>query len=131
AIAQRAASWQRATVLGLAAVVIAALATLVNWNLRPTPASPARSVVARFTVALRLNEGLDMSYGGLAFSPDGAYIAYTSRSSGGTRQLFLRPLDRSEAVAIPGSEGATGPFFSADGQWIAFTADGKLKKAPL
>ena len=42
------------------------------------------------------------------------------------RQLFLRRLDDFEARVVRGSEGAASPFFSADGQRIAFFAGGKL-----
>jgi serine/threonine-protein kinase len=31
-------------------------------------------------------------------------------------------------MALPGTEGVDSPFFSPDGKWIAFFADGKLKK---
>ena len=43
----------------------------------------------------------------------------------------MRPLDQREATPIPGTEGAFSPFFSPDGQWVGFSADGKLKKVPL
>jgi len=33
-----------------------------------------------------------------------------------------------QASLLSGTEGARDPFFSPDGQWIAFFADGKLKK---
>ena len=46
---------------------------------------------------------------------------------GGTQQLFLRPLDGLEV----GTEGAVGPFFSRDGQWVGFFADGELKKVSV
>ncbi|KPK77292.1 MAG: hypothetical protein AMJ89_02625, partial [candidate division Zixibacteria bacterium SM23_73] len=36
-----------------------------------------------------------------------------------------------EAKAIPGTEGAIEPFFSPDGNWLGFFADGKLKKLSL
>jgi serine/threonine-protein kinase len=38
-------------------------------------------------------------------------------------------LDQSPAIVLPGTEGAEDPFFSPDGQWIGFFADGRLKKA--
>jgi serine/threonine-protein kinase len=43
----------------------------------------------------------------------------------------VRPLDRLEATPISGTEGATSPFFSPDGAWIGFWANGELRKVPL
>ena len=40
-------------------------------------------------------------------------------------------MDSLEAEPIGGTEGAIGPFFSPDGQWIGFFADGKLKKVSI
>jgi Tol biopolymer transport system component len=64
----------------------------------------------------------------VAISRDGTKIAYLG-ARGHTTQLFLRPLDRLEPQPLPGSANATSPFFSPDGQWVGFFADGKLKKA--
>ena len=50
---------------------------------------------------------------------------------GQIRQLYLRRLDQLEAIPLAGTEDALGPFFSPDGQWIAFFAGGKLKKVPV
>jgi Tol biopolymer transport system component len=36
-----------------------------------------------------------------------------------------------DSKAISGTEGATSPFFSPDGQWIGFFALGKLKKVSV
>ena len=52
-------------------------------------------------------------------------------STGSPTQLFVRRLDRTEARPLVGTENAFGPFFSPDGQWIAFFADGKLKKVSV
>ena len=98
-----------------------------SWNPTPTPLA-----VARLSAPLRPDELLYMGGGGLAFSPDGLNLAYNSATSQtGTRQLHLRPMNGGEGTPIPGAEDATGPFFSPDGQWIAFSADGKIKKIPL
>jgi serine/threonine-protein kinase len=67
----------------------------------------------------------------LALSPDGTRLVYIGRRPEGQRGLYVRPLDRLEATAIPGTEGALNPFFSPDGEWVGFGADGKLKKVSL
>ncbi len=66
----------------------------------------------------------------LALSPDGARLVYVGISPGGTR-LYVRPMDRSSAEPIAGTEGALGPFFSPDGQWVGFWADKELKKVSV
>jgi serine/threonine-protein kinase len=67
----------------------------------------------------------------LALSPDGTNLVYVGRRPEGGRQLYLRPLDRFEATPIDGTEGGGGPFFSADGQWVGFWAERKLRKVAL
>jgi len=64
------------------------------------------------------------------FSPDGKGIVYSGRQEESkTTQLYIRKLDQVSAVAIPGSERASNPFFSPDGNWVGFTSlDGELKK---
>jgi WD40-like Beta Propeller Repeat len=64
---------------------------------------------------------------GVVISPDGTKLAYLA-SRGDTIQVFLRPMDRVESQALGGTAGATSPFFSPDGEWVGFFADGKLKK---
>ena len=49
---------------------------------------------------------------------------------GAIRRLYLREIGGTETKVLPGTEGASQPFFSPDGQWLAFFADGKLKKVP-
>jgi serine/threonine-protein kinase len=63
----------------------------------------------------------------LALSPDGTHLAYAA-IHGGTQQLYLRAMDSTEARPISGTEGASSPFFSPDGQWLGFFAGGKLRK---
>jgi Tol biopolymer transport system component len=63
----------------------------------------------------------------LDISADGTEIAYLA-SDGKTTSVFLRRMDRLEASPLAGTQGALSPFFSPDGQWVGFFADGKLKK---
>jgi serine/threonine-protein kinase len=82
---------------------------LVDSRGGPTPRSGANVVVA----------------------PDGSRIAYASRMADGRTRLFTRRFDQPSAVALEGTDNALGPFFSPDGRWLGFFADGKLKKVPI
>jgi serine/threonine-protein kinase len=83
---------------------------------------PARlSIVPEPTLSARA-EGV------LAMSPDGRHIVYVS---GRDEMLYVRDIDRFDARALPGTEGADSPAFSPDGQWIAFFANRKVKKVAL
>jgi serine/threonine-protein kinase len=65
----------------------------------------------------------------LALSPDGTRLAFVAQKrSDSTRRLYVRHLDRLQTVLMSGTDGASGPFFSPDGQWIAFFTPGKLNK---
>ncbi|HXG56281.1 MAG TPA: protein kinase [Vicinamibacterales bacterium] len=113
------------------AVTAAAIAgaALLGWTLRPDP-PPIRSA-AHFDIPLpdgaRL-AGLD--FPAIALSPGETHLAFVA-SRGGNSQLYVRPLQSPDAAPIPGTEDALCPFFSPDGQWIAFFASGKLKKVPV
>ena len=63
----------------------------------------------------------------MALSPDGQKLVYCI-NDGGRSFLVLRSLNGFELQPLEGTENATHPFFSPDGQWIGFCADGKLKK---
>ena len=121
--------WALAAVLLTTGAALGALLWGTLGSSRPTTAAsgpPARFVVpllgdTRFVVT---------DFPTLAISPDGAIVAYTA-TRGDRTQLFLRPLNGHEATPVPGSANAVSPFFSPDSQWIAFFADGKLKKMPV
>jgi serine/threonine-protein kinase len=66
----------------------------------------------------------------LALSPDGRVLVF-SATKDGSQQLFLRAMDRLEAVPIAGTENGRSPFFSPNGDWIGFWSNGSLRKIPL
>jgi serine/threonine-protein kinase len=102
----------------------AVVASLATWNLKPTPVPAVTRTVITLPPGQRL-AGLEQPC--IALSPDGTRLAYVA-VQGGTQQLYLRAMDSLEARPLPGTEGATGPFFSPDGQWLGFFAGQKLKK---
>ena len=120
----------KARLWGIAPAVAALVAGVAVWLLKPAPPAPPRAV-ARLAVVLPAEVALRF-FGrpSVAFSPTGRHIVFAA-SRAGASQLYLRGIDRAEAQPIAGAEGAVMPFFSPDGQWIAFSADGKLKKVPI
>jgi serine/threonine-protein kinase len=70
---------------------------------------------------LSFGDDLLQQASGVAISPDGTRIAFGG-SQGGQRGIFLRSFDELEQTLIPGSKDASAPFFSPDGQWLAFFA---------
>ena len=109
-----------------AAVFLVALAALsfIHFREAPPPTRPARFFVfpperTSFYALPQLP----------IVSPDGTRLAFQAGdASGANRQLWVRPLDSLSAQPLPGTEGASQPFWSWDGRYIAFYADGKLKK---
>ena len=63
-----------------------------------------------------------------AISPDGARIAYVSGRPGAVK-LYLRALADENARVV--ADSGAGPFFSADGQWLGFFAQGKMMKVSV
>ena len=66
----------------------------------------------------------------LAVSRNGTRLAYVTEREGRV-QLHVRELSDLEATAIPGTSGARHPFFSPDGRWVGFFADGALQKVAV
>jgi serine/threonine-protein kinase len=68
-------------------------------------------------------------------SPDGTHIVFTGRAPGpeGRLQLFIRRLDQQNATPLSGTVNIAGqvPFFSPDGQWVAFFSPSGLGKVAV
>src|SRR5262249_12123055 len=62
-----------------------------------------------------------------ALSPDGRHLVFVASGSG-PQQLWLRSLDKTEAQPLAGTDGAAGPFWSADSRWVGYLATGKLNR---
>ena len=100
----------------VAAAAVAVAAGVAGWHLRPTPVGATRD---HFAVTLPPDLSLPPSSRFAALSPDGQYLVYVGERDG-ARQLYHRPLDQLDAVPIPDTDGASGPFFSPDGEWVGF-----------
>jgi Tol biopolymer transport system component len=89
---------------------------------------PGPRPLKRFAIDMRATP-LNTSLAPFALSPDGTKLAYTSGSYEGS-QLYVREFDQRDPRLLPGTTSAFNPFFSADGQWIGFSASTGLKKVP-
>ena len=128
----RTASARRLALTGAAGLALGVGATL--WAIRPRPAQPPAAPM-RFRVELGAAVTLVKSLDGgraVVLSPDGATFTFVGRKAPrALQQLYLRRLEGLQASPLPGTEGAQSPFFSPDGQWIAFFAQGNLKKVAV
>ncbi|HEY4229035.1 MAG TPA: protein kinase [Thermoanaerobaculia bacterium] len=114
-------------------VALAALALVAGFgwwralNFRPAAAPSA----VRFAVSLPPTDQIpfdDMPV--LDLSRDGKSLVFLADHDG-KRQLYLRTRNRIDPMPIAGTEGASSPFFSPDGHWVGFFAEGKLKKVAV
>ena len=112
--------------VGLLAALVA-ISLWSPWRARQLP----QPFLTRFVIHLPIAEGMALEDGSaVALSPDETQLIYASALGGSTR-LYLRSIHEFEGKPISGTEGAKAPFFSPDGKWAGFYADGKLKKVSL
>ena len=110
-----------AVALAALAVVAAGVAAWA-WLRPPVPEAPVRYRLALFSAG-----AADHPWRDVALSPDGRAIAFT-QSRDGKRMVWVKVPERGDAEPLPGTEGAQAPTFSPDGEWVAFVADGRLRK---
>jgi hypothetical protein len=65
-----------------------------------------------------------------AIAPDGRRIVFVA-TAGGVSSLWLRQLDETAARPLPGTTNASVPFWSPDGNSIAFFADNQIRAVHL
>src|SRR5688572_23576699 len=120
----------RRTVLALGALV--AVLLLVIGYLAWTAARPAAAPpVTRFQVNTPPGANLPrLAWTMTALSPDGRSLAVNAGRDPDTH-IYLRPLQDVEMKLVAGTKHGYNPFFSADGKWIAFTAEQKLRRVPV
>jgi serine/threonine protein kinase/Tol biopolymer transport system component len=116
-------AWSLAAVASLAAIAAGVVAYRVQ--------TPADTPVYRTTIL----PPDDVAFSGatptpdrFALSPDGRRLVFVGRGEDRRAQLWVRSLDQMIAQPLPGTDGASSPFWSPDSRSIGFYAQGKLKR---
>jgi Tol biopolymer transport system component len=121
------AGWQRALPWALAGLFgVIALLMWAPWL--STPVQAPRKLLANIGAEASLATDLGAS---VILSPDGTMLAFVARQAGQQTRLFIRKLDQLQAAPLADTEDAASPFFSPNGQWIAFFAGSQLKKVSV
>jgi serine/threonine protein kinase len=111
----------------LAGIVAIGIGFAIGARMRNPATQQERTNVTRLTLSLPSGTELTERPASLAISPDGMQVAFIGLH-GGIEQLFIRRMDEFDSRPLKDTNGASFPFFSPDGKWLAFLADGKLKK---
>ncbi len=119
------ASWRLVLAVGVMLLMAFGAGALVTWR---AGSGGSRAPVH---LSIPLPPGTTLAVEGdtdpaIAISRDGTKLAYVVRQ-GSRKQIYVRALDRPEAAAVLGTDGARSPFFSPDGQSLGFASDLKLK----
>jgi serine/threonine protein kinase/Tol biopolymer transport system component len=113
----------------VAAVVALVMGAQVWSNLRP------REVPSTLRSFLPPPAGTAFDFVGDFGGPpvitaDGTAIAYCTRTAKEPNSVWVQSLTELTPRKLEGTEGASFPFWSADGKFVGFFADGRMKKVP-
>jgi serine/threonine-protein kinase len=106
---------------------VVAVVTYAELHGRGRLTAPTRRSVLALPLTQPVSDAPGLTF---ALSPDGTSFVYVGRSAT-SQELFVRGMETMDATPLPGTEGASTPFFSPDGQWVGFLAGGKIRKVPL
>ena len=115
--------WRPGVAWGATLLVAAGAFGLLRFMARPAGSSRP---VARFAVRLPPEERI--SAVGVRVASDGDMVILEARSRAGPSRLVRRALEDEAVTPIEGTASGRRPFLSPDGAWVAFEAEGKLRK---
>lgn len=118
-------TWVPWAASGVLAIATIALAMAYFQSLHAPQVSVHSYILPPEKASFQLNGG---SAGTPVLSPDGLRIAFIGKNADGKQMLWIRPLNSAVAQSMPGTEGATYPFWSPDSRYVGFFASGKLNK---
>ena len=107
--------WRRTVAIVGMLMLLAVLATLVTWFLKPS----TDLLLRKFHMPVNLWVPVSgmASYNGPVISPDGTMVAYAREG-----QLWLHDLRQGEARPLPGTDEAQRPFWSPNSRFVGYFA---------
>ena len=130
-VAPKATRRSREFLLAAVALICALVALILGAAYLRRPATEPAAVRSSILPPPNTSFVGGVAASGYAFSPDGTRVAFSVQSVEGESGLWVRPLNSITAQELAGTENGALPFWSPDGQWIGFFADGKMKKVPV
>jgi serine/threonine protein kinase len=107
---------------GIQTLVLAFLLT-ATWFLARRPAGTGQRLQFAIPVPGEVSH--------MAISRDGSMLAFISpEENSALPALWVQRIGSPTAIELPGTEGSSYPFWSPDGTYLAFFANGKLQKVP-
>jgi Tol biopolymer transport system component len=117
------------------ACLLAMILGVMVYRARVAPIATDVPAVVRLIVPAPNGEVLPSAGaddGGVAVSPDGRYLTFTTISpQTNRRRLWVRALSNLDVRALEETDDATWPFWSPDSRFIGFGANGQLKRVSV
>ena len=116
--------------VAIATALVAAAA--LGWTGGRSRGEEIEATPARLSIPLP--EGIQVyrqAEEALEITPNGEAVVFLGLSGGGRRALYRRSLVTGEFSQLPGTDMAGRLAISPDGQWAAFTQQGRLRKVAL
>jgi serine/threonine protein kinase len=115
-------AWSVAAALALGLAVLA----LALWRVTRPVEHPLVCPDVDLGPEISLRAPSTIGTSGVVLSPDGERLVYAASVAASRQKLYTRCLDQPKATELPGTEGASGPFFSPDGLWVGFYTPPKM-----
>ncbi len=114
---------------GLAAALAIVLLGVLAIHFTQAPPQAPETPLRRFSFVPPPELNIGASRAGLAISPNGRHLAFTT--IGADSGLWVQDLDQDEPRRLDGTEGAYLPFWSPDSEYIAFAAGSELRQISI
>jgi eukaryotic-like serine/threonine-protein kinase len=122
--------WRRVLPWALFAASLSTAVALAFVHFREKPAAPAQ--LLRYGIFPPEKTNFERVRGtSLALSPDGRHLAFPATAQDGPTQLWVRGLDSLVSRPLPGTDGASSPFWSPDSRALAFQTGSKLERVDI